>query len=147
MSKIFCTLNVDLQGEEFLRICSGRKEFVRNWCRIFSTPILAVEIFLSNFMQSKKLHHALSKKFCRAKKPVSKKFCRNSGVLPHLSPQPQVIFSSQRSACSSLFCTLVQRHISCNHYINLFLECAKLQRSCRQRMNVAEQKYLLRFQK
>ena len=82
MSKIFCILNVDLQGEEFLRICTVRKEFVRNWCRIFSTPILAVEIFLSKFIQSKKLHHALSKKFCRAKNPVSKKFCRNSGVLP-----------------------------------------------------------------
>ena len=84
MSKIFCILNVHLQGEEFLRICLGEEEFLRYWCRIFSTPILGVEIFLSKFILSKKLHHALSKIFCRGKKPVSKKFCRNSGVLPFL---------------------------------------------------------------
>ena len=82
MSKIFCILNVHLQGEEFLRICLGEEEFLRYWCRIFSTPILGVEIFLSKFILSKKLHHALSKIFCRGKKPMSKKFCRNSGVLP-----------------------------------------------------------------
>ena len=97
MSKIFCILNVDLQGEEFLRICLGEEEFLRNWCRIFSTPMLGVEIFLSKFILSKKLHHALSKIFCRGKKPVSKKFCRNSGVLPKYRPiskSPRHIHSS-----------------------------------------------------
>ena len=106
MSKIFCILNVDLQGEEFLRICSVRKEFVRNWCRIFSTPILAVEIFLSKFIQSKKLHHALSKKFCRAKNPVSKKFCRNSGVLPNMSFTTKMIHGPN---------TILQHAISSYH--------------------------------